>query len=73
MLREHLEKRLMDEKEGTCDGRYGYIVCVLKAMDIGQGLLQQGSGMAEFTITYQAVVFKPFKNQVGTFDPYRKS
>ncbi|KAI8811195.1 RNA polymerase Rpb7 [Cladochytrium replicatum] len=60
----NLRKRLYDEVEGTCSGRYGYVIAVVDILDIGRGVLQSTSGLAEFTIEYKAVVFKPFKNQV---------
>ncbi|KAJ3299796.1 DNA-directed RNA polymerase II subunit [Borealophlyctis nickersoniae] len=63
-MAEHLEARLYEEVEGTCSGRYGYIVAVVNVENWGQGVLQSSTGFAEFTMTYKAVVFKPFKNQV---------
>ncbi|KAJ3126858.1 DNA-directed RNA polymerase II subunit [Nowakowskiella sp. JEL0407] len=60
----NLKQRLHDEVEGTCSGRYGYIIAVVQIGEIGRGVLQSSSGIAEFTIPYKAVVFKPFKNQV---------
>ena len=63
-MRNYLTKRLYEEVEGTCSGRFGYIISVIQIRDIGSGALQSTTGHAEFKITYQAVVFKPFKNQV---------
>jgi hypothetical protein len=63
-MRDFLTKRLYDEVEGTCSGRFGYIISVVDVVDIGRGILQSTSGFAEFTIIYKAIVFKPFKNQV---------
>ncbi|KAJ3410772.1 DNA-directed RNA polymerase II subunit [Chytridiales sp. JEL 0842] len=63
-MREFLTKRLYDEVEGTCSGRFGYIISVVDVVDIGRGILQSTSGYAEFRMTYTAIVFKPFKNQV---------
>ncbi|KAJ1547079.1 DNA-directed RNA polymerase II subunit [Nowakowskiella sp. JEL0078] len=63
-LEQNLKRRLYDETEGSCSGRYGYIIAVVKIIDIGKGVLQSSSGIAEFTIKYEAVVFKPFRNQV---------
>jgi DNA-directed RNA polymerase II subunit RPB7 len=50
--------------EGTCAGRYGYIIAVVAITTMGRGLLQPGTGLAKFDIEYSAVVFKPFKNEV---------
>ncbi|KAI8906683.1 hypothetical protein EDD86DRAFT_209512, partial [Gorgonomyces haynaldii] len=63
-IREFLRKRLHDEVEGTCSGRYGYIITVVEVIDIGRGVLQSNTGFAEYNIKYKAIVFKPFKNQV---------
>ncbi len=64
MLRKSIEDRLTEEVEGTCAGRFGYIISVEGHIEIGQGVLQPTSGLAEFHITYTAIVFKPFKNEV---------
>lgn len=57
-------KRLHEEVEGTCSGRFGYIITVVQVGDIGKGVLQSNTGFAEFKLDYKAIVFKPFKNQV---------
>lgn len=62
-LKEHLKKRLLAEVEGSCSGRFGYIVSVLKITNIDKGKINL-SGQAEYHITYLAIVFKPFKGQV---------
>lgn len=45
---------------------YGYIICVLdnQKIDIGAGKIVPGVGLAEFTVKYQAIIFKPFKGEV---------
>ncbi|KAJ3309216.1 DNA-directed RNA polymerase II subunit [Blyttiomyces sp. JEL0837] len=63
-MREYLVKRLHEEVEGTCSGRFGYVISVVEVVEVGHGVLQTASGFAEFNITYKAIVFKPFKNQV---------
>jgi DNA-directed RNA polymerase II subunit RPB7 len=63
-MRAYLTNRLFQEVEGTCSGRFGYIISVVDILDIGKGVLQTTTGYAEFHIAYKAVVFKPFKNQV---------
>ncbi|KAJ3081796.1 DNA-directed RNA polymerase II subunit [Quaeritorhiza haematococci] len=63
-MRGFLVKRLYEEVEGTCSGRFGYVVSVVEVVDIGKGVLQHSTGYAEFNIVYKAIVFKPFKNQV---------
>lgn len=63
-MNETLQKRLYDEVEGTCSGRYGYIISVISIENFGRGLLQYTSGVALFTLHYTAIVFFPFENQV---------
>ncbi|KAJ2998361.1 DNA-directed RNA polymerase II subunit [Globomyces sp. JEL0801] len=59
-----LIQRLHAEVEGTCSGRFGYIIAVVEVVEVGKGVLQSNTGFAEYKITYKAIVFKPFKNQV---------
>ncbi|CEH19020.1 rna polymerase ii subunit [Ceraceosorus bombacis] len=62
---QHLELQLKMEVEGTCSGETGYIVKVMKVIDIGDGLILPGSeGRAEFNMKYHAIVLKPFKGEV---------
>eukprot|EP00158_Paraphelidium_tribonemae_P000351 Partr_v1_DN21738_c0_g1_i1_m7602 putative RNA polymerase II len=63
-LREFLRQKLHEEVEGTCSGRYGYIIAVASVEDIGSGRIQEGIGSAEYNVTYKAIVFKPFKGEV---------
>eukprot|EP00834_Sanchytrium_tribonematis_P008132 NODE_870_length_3391_cov_0.839915.p3 type:complete len:172 gc:universal NODE_870_length_3391_cov_0.839915:2371-2886(+) len=62
-LKEHLKKRLLAEIEGSCSGRFGYIVCVLKITNIDKGVINL-EGYAEYHIKYLCIVFKPFKGEV---------
>ncbi|KAJ3028308.1 DNA-directed RNA polymerase II subunit [Rhizophlyctis rosea] len=57
-------RRLHAEVEGTCNGQVGFICAVLHVHDLGPGELHQSTGMAEFNVTYDALVFRPFKGQV---------
>ena len=60
----HITDRLHRDIEGTCSGRYGYIISILNVKSISHGTILDGLGYAEFTITFQAIVFKPWKGQV---------
>jgi DNA-directed RNA polymerase II subunit RPB7 len=63
----HLESKLYADVEGTCSGRFGYIISVIGILDIGRGTVVSGTGMsgqAEFITRYRAIVFKPFKGEV---------
>jgi DNA-directed RNA polymerase II subunit RPB7 len=63
-LQMHITDRLHRDVEGTCTGRHGYIISVLNVKSISHGTILDGLGYAEFTITFQAIVFKPWKGQV---------
>jgi len=65
-MRTYLKHKLLSDVEGTCSGQYGYIICVLdhQKIDIGAGKIVPGVGLAEFTVKYQAIIFKPFKGEV---------
>ncbi|KNE94349.1 hypothetical protein PSTG_12251 [Puccinia striiformis f. sp. tritici PST-78] len=59
-----LDEKLSRDVEGTCTGRFGYIIAVLSTLDVSAGTIQPGTGMAEFVIKYSAIVLKPFKGEV---------
>lgn len=52
-IREFLRQRLYEEVEGTCSGRYGYIIAVASIDDIGSGRIQEGRGFAEYIVKYK--------------------
>ena len=52
----------MKDVEGTCTGRY-YIISILDTFQISEGKILPGSGLAEFTVGYKAVVWRPFKGE----------
>ena len=51
---------------GTCIKKVGYVVCVCEINDdeIGQGLLEYETGNASFVVSYGAVLFRPFTEEV---------
>ncbi|KAI5282931.1 DNA-directed RNA polymerase II subunit, partial [Ascosphaera aggregata] len=61
-VKEYLTQKLYDEVEGICTGEY-YIVCVMDTYHISEGRVVPGSGWAEYTIIYRAIVWKPFKGE----------
>eukprot|EP00173_Palmaria_palmata_P004935 Plantae.Rhodophyta-Palmaria_palmata.ctg776.p2 GENE.Plantae.Rhodophyta-Palmaria_palmata.ctg776~~Plantae.Rhodophyta-Palmaria_palmata.ctg776.p2 ORF type:complete len:178 (-),score=23.40 Plantae.Rhodophyta-Palmaria_palmata.ctg776:1083-1616(-) len=65
-LIERLTQRLSVEVEGSFAGQHGFIVAVIDIMSepAPEGRLNDSSGMAVFTLYYQAVVFRPFKGEV---------
>ena len=50
--------------EGTCSGRYGYIVTVMNLINRSPGAIRDGTGFATFQVNFQALVFRPFKDEV---------
>ena len=51
--------------EGTCSGRYGFIVMVTRMEDPGMGeVTDDGTARAKFHIKYDCIVFRPFKGEV---------
>lgn len=54
--------KLLKDVEGTCAGNY-YIISIMDTFDISAGKILPGNGLAEFTVGYRAVVWRPFKGE----------
>ncbi|GAB4822121.1 hypothetical protein N2152v2_009167 [Parachlorella kessleri] len=63
-LREEIDRRLRQEVEGTCNGKYGFILCVMQSTDIGRGVIREGVGSASFNVHYNCIAFLPHKGEV---------
>lgn len=63
-LLETVKKKLFKDVEGTCTGKYGFVVAVTAIEHIGDGVIQSGTGFVTYPIKYKAVVFRPFKGEV---------
>ncbi|WOO77522.1 DNA-directed RNA polymerase II subunit rpb7 [Vanrija pseudolonga] len=63
-LEEYLRQKLYEDVEGTCSGKYGYIISVVTINDIGEGKIMPSTGQAKFKCSYTAIVMKPFKGEV---------
>lgn len=63
-LLDTVKKKLFTEVEGTCTGKYGFVIAVTTIDNIGLGALQQGRGFALYPVKYKAIVFRPFKGEV---------
>lgn len=64
-LRDVIDKKLIEEVEGTCHGRYGYVICVNRIGDVEKGKIRQdGTGYATFKVEYMAAVCRPYKGEV---------
>jgi len=55
--------KLVKDVEGTCTGDY-YVIAIMDTFDVSEGRILPGSGLAEFTVGYRAVVWRPFKGEV---------
>lgn len=62
-MRELVTSKLLRDIEGTCTGSY-YIISVMDTFDISEGRILPGNGLAEFTVGYRAVVWKPFMDEI---------
>jgi DNA-directed RNA polymerase II subunit RPB7 len=61
-ITDRLADQLMKDVEGTNTGNY-YIICVMDVPEISDGRVIPGNGFAEYTVSYRAVVWKPFKGE----------
>ena len=61
-MRDLVTSKLLRDVEGTCAGNY-YIISILDTFDISDGHILPGSGLADFTVRYRAVVWRPFKGE----------
>merc|ERR1712216_587246 len=70
-LRETVQTKLREAVENTCSERYGYILKIfnvdterLQGRIESTGMQPSRGGTATFVVNYDAVVLKPFKNEV---------
>lgn len=63
-LLEIVQQKLFDEVEGSCSGKYGFILTVTTIDHIGNGYIEHNTGFVTYPINYQAIVFRPFKGEV---------
>ncbi|XP_028409748.1 DNA-directed RNA polymerase II subunit RPB7 [Dendronephthya gigantea] len=63
-LLQTVKQKLFTEVEGTCTGKYGFIIAVTTIDNIGVGAIQPGRGFVVYPVKYKAIVFRPFKGEV---------
>jgi DNA-directed RNA polymerase II subunit RPB7 len=63
-LKRTLEDKLHEEIEGTCSGRYGFIITVTSIDNWGLGQIEETTGFVVFPVKFKAIVFKPFRNEI---------
>jgi DNA-directed RNA polymerase subunit E'/Rpb7 len=62
----HVKDRVHDELEGTCIGRNGYIITIFEIgdEDLETGLVDMDNGALNISVSYLALLFRPFTNEV---------
>ena len=65
-LKATVKSKLMESVEGKCLGNQGFVVMVLTIQDdaIGKGEIEMDTGCVKYTINFQAIVYRPFRNEV---------
>ena len=63
-LMDTIKQKLFAEVEGTCTGKYGFVIAVTTIDNIGAGLIQPGQGFVVYPVKYKAIVFRPFKGEI---------
>ena len=65
-LKDLVKQRLIDELEGQCLGKLGYIVSIVETRDedITAGLIDIDTGAVNICVWYSAILLRPFKNEV---------
>ncbi|KAK7741340.1 DNA-directed RNA polymerase II subunit [Diaporthe eres] len=66
-MHELVTTKLLKDVEGTCAGNY-FIITIMDTFDISEGRILPGSGLAEFTVGYRAVVWAPFRGETLKVD-----
>lgn len=57
-----LKEQLYQQMEGDCNGEF-YTICILDVTDISKGRVLSGTAEAMFTLSYRAIVWKPFRGE----------
>jgi len=60
----HVSDSCAPQIEGTCSGRYGFIIAVTNVLSMGKGMIREGTGSASFNVRYMCLVFRPFRGEV---------
>lgn len=58
-----VQAELYQKKEGTNTGTM-MIIRIIRILDVSEPKIMPGTGMAMYTISYQAVVWQPFRGEV---------
>lgn len=61
-MQELVTKKLINDVEGKFYDSF-YLISIMDTFDISDGRILPGNGLAEFTVGYRAVVWRPFKGE----------
>ena len=62
-----LKEQLYQQMEGDCNGEF-YTICILDVTDISKGKVLPGTAEAMFTLSYRAIVWKPFRGETVSLE-----
>ena len=62
-IHELLHDKLLNDVEGTISENY-YIVCIMDQLEISEGRIRPGNGYIEYDVSYNAIVWRPFRGEV---------
>ena len=65
-LKKSVMRRVIDELEGQCLGRHGYVISILPIdpADIIPGLIDNDTGSVNVVVWFSAILLRPFPNEV---------
>ncbi|KAF2869274.1 DNA-directed RNA polymerase II 19 kDa polypeptide [Massariosphaeria phaeospora] len=63
LIRSHIHRELLTKEEGSSTGKYT-IVCIMDSFEVSEGLVLPGTGSAQYTVHYKAIVWRPYKGEV---------
>jgi DNA-directed RNA polymerase II subunit RPB7 len=69
-MQELVTSKLLTDVEGTCSGSY-YVISIMDTFDVSDGRILPGTGLAEFTVRYRAVIWRPFKGETVSSTSYQ--
>jgi DNA-directed RNA polymerase II subunit RPB7 len=65
-MKDFIQAQIIEEVEGKCLGKHGYVLRLLGLEDatIHPGLVDNDTGCVNVHVMYQAIMLRPFKNEV---------
>lgn len=65
-LKDHIKEQIQNEVLGEAVKDIGYVIMILAIDDsnVGKGLIDHMTGRVRYEVSFDAIVFRPFKNEV---------